>query len=124
MGPGVCDATCVNNDATCVKYGLTYVKCDATRVKCDATGFISVGLFDDRCLKRCTVIFFIHSPFAADLYGELHFDPDQFCITSLVHPTTYLNKIVLGSRQGTLQLWNIRTRWVGSGGCGQTSGAM
>lgn len=26
-----------------------------------------------------------------------------------VHPSTYLNKILLGSQQGQLQLWNIRT---------------
>ena len=27
----------------------------------------------------------------------------------MAHPSTYLNKILLGSRQGQLQLWNIRT---------------
>ena len=30
-----------------------------------------------------------------------------------MHPVTYLNKILLASQQGSLQLWNIRTRWVG-----------
>ena len=44
-----------------------------------------------------------------DLYGEMHFDLDTFTITSAVHPSTYLNKILLGSAQGELQLWNIRT---------------
>lgn len=29
----------------------------------------------------------------------------------MMHPSTYLNKVLLGSRQGALQLWNIRTRW-------------
>ena len=28
---------------------------------------------------------------------------------SVVHPSTYLNKLLLGSKQGQLQLWNIRT---------------
>ena len=26
-----------------------------------------------------------------------------------MHPITYLNKILLGSKQGTMQLWNIKT---------------
>lgn len=45
----------------------------------------------------------------ADLYGEVHFDLQTFAVTSAVHPSTYLNKILLGSQQGQLQLWNIRT---------------
>ncbi|XP_053605696.1 WD repeat-containing protein 36 [Plodia interpunctella] len=40
---------------------------------------------------------------------ELNFDESQFKITTLCHPPTYLNKILLGSQQGQLQLWNIRT---------------
>ena len=44
-----------------------------------------------------------------ELYGEIHFDSESFQIMSVVHPSTYLNKVLLGSRQGQLQLWNIRT---------------
>ena len=44
-----------------------------------------------------------------ELYGDLYFDPDLFPITSAVHPSTYLNKILLGSGRGQMQLWNIRT---------------
>lgn len=40
---------------------------------------------------------------------ELSFDADQFKVTAMCHPPTYLNKILLGSQQGQLQLWNIRT---------------
>ncbi|KAJ8724401.1 hypothetical protein PYW08_015875 [Mythimna loreyi] len=40
---------------------------------------------------------------------ELGFDEDNFKITTLCHPPTYLNKVLLGSQQGQLQLWNIRT---------------
>ncbi|KAJ0177832.1 hypothetical protein K1T71_006705 [Dendrolimus kikuchii] len=39
---------------------------------------------------------------------ELNFD-NNFKITTLCHPPTYLNKILLGSEQGRLQLWNLRT---------------
>lgn len=42
-------------------------------------------------------------------YLELNFDNESFEITALVHPNTYLNKILLGSKQGSLQLWNIKT---------------
>ena len=44
-----------------------------------------------------------------ELYGEIHFDSESFQIMSVVHPSTYLNKLLLGSKQGQLQLWNIRT---------------
>ena len=47
-----------------------------------------------------------------DLYSEISFCGDVFGISSMVHPSTYLNKILLGSSQGSLQLWNIRTGYV------------
>ncbi|KDQ61049.1 hypothetical protein JAAARDRAFT_152054 [Jaapia argillacea MUCL 33604] len=34
----------------------------------------------------------------------------NFTATSLLHPATYLNKILIASTQGSLQLWNIRTQ--------------
>ncbi|KAL4707333.1 hypothetical protein ACJJTC_019871 [Scirpophaga incertulas] len=40
---------------------------------------------------------------------ELQFNSDHFKITAICHPPTYLNKILLGSQQGQLQLWNVRT---------------
>lgn len=41
-------------------------------------------------------------------FCEIPFDNDEFKITAICHPPTYLNKIVLGSEQGVLQLWNIK----------------
>ncbi|XP_057327342.1 WD repeat-containing protein 36-like [Microplitis mediator] len=40
---------------------------------------------------------------------ELNFSTNVFKITTIMHPNTYINKILLGSEQGNLQLWNIRT---------------
>ena len=40
---------------------------------------------------------------------ELEFDKDSFDITTVLHPSTYLNKVIFGSKQGSLQLWNIHT---------------
>ena len=45
----------------------------------------------------------------AELYGEMHFDPNSFPVTCAMHPSTYLNKILVASRHGNMQLWNIRT---------------
>lgn len=42
------------------------------------------------------------------IFLELSFD-NKFTISAICHPPTYLNKILLGSSQGTLQLWNLRT---------------
>ena len=33
--------------------------------------------------------------------------------TAMLHPETYLNKVVVANATGGLQLWNIRTRCVG-----------
>jgi U3 small nucleolar RNA-associated protein 21 len=34
----------------------------------------------------------------------------KFTPTSIVHPDTYLNKVLVGSQEGPLQLWNINTK--------------
>lgn len=44
-----------------------------------------------------------------ELVSTIGFDPD-FTATCVLHPATYLNKILVGSSQGSLQLWNIRTQ--------------
>lgn len=46
---------------------------------------------------------------AESLYLKLTFSNETFQITALLHPSTYVNKILLGSDQGTLQLWNINS---------------
>lgn len=35
---------------------------------------------------------------------------DEFSPSCIMHPDTYLNKVVLGSQEGALQLWNISTK--------------
>lgn len=42
-------------------------------------------------------------------FCEIQFNNNDFKITAICHPPTYLNKILLGSEQGSLQLWNIKT---------------
>lgn len=41
-------------------------------------------------------------------YCDLSFSNNEFKVTAVLHPPTYLNKILLGSEQGSLQLWNIK----------------
>lgn len=45
------------------------------------------------------------------LQSTIQFEPG-FTATTMLHPATYLNKILVGSSQGTMQLWNIRTQYV------------
>jgi len=40
---------------------------------------------------------------------ELTFNKEKFNVTTLCHPSTYLDKILVGSEQGQLHIWNIRT---------------
>jgi U3 small nucleolar RNA-associated protein 21 len=51
---------------------------------------------------------FIWNTASGDLDNEITFH-SSFTATSIMHPSTYLNKVLLGSREGELQLWNIRT---------------
>ncbi|XP_078127927.1 WD repeat-containing protein 36 isoform X1 [Sander vitreus] len=44
-----------------------------------------------------------------DEYLRLQFDSASFDVSAMMHPSTYLNKVLLGSSQGALQLWNIKT---------------
>ena len=44
-----------------------------------------------------------------ETYLSFSMDITTFKVTTCVHPATYLNKILFGSKQGKLQLWNIRT---------------
>ncbi|KAG0238082.1 hypothetical protein BGW42_007636 [Actinomortierella wolfii] len=50
----------------------------------------------------------LHDHSNGELYTTLEFD-NTFTVTTLIHPSTYLNKILIGSNQGTMQIWNIRT---------------
>uniref|UniRef100_A0A7M4EF90 WD repeat domain 36 n=1 Tax=Crocodylus porosus TaxID=8502 RepID=A0A7M4EF90_CROPO len=42
-------------------------------------------------------------------YLQMNFDKAVFAVSAIMHPSTYLNKILLGSEQGSLQLWNIKS---------------
>ncbi|KAJ8287031.1 hypothetical protein GJAV_G00046230 [Gymnothorax javanicus] len=42
-------------------------------------------------------------------YLQIKFDKTTFEVSAIMHPSTYLNKILLGSTQGSLQLWNIKS---------------
>ncbi|TFK55069.1 Utp21-domain-containing protein [Heliocybe sulcata] len=44
-----------------------------------------------------------------DVESTLEFEVG-FTATTLLHPATYINKILVGSAEGSLQLWNIRTQ--------------
>uniref|UniRef100_A0A0K8SL70 WD repeat-containing protein 36 n=1 Tax=Lygus hesperus TaxID=30085 RepID=A0A0K8SL70_LYGHE len=44
-----------------------------------------------------------------ELVSTLPMDAKTFNVSCLVHPQTYLNKIVFGSEQGGLELWNLKT---------------
>lgn len=44
---------------------------------------------------------------AETVFLELTFDPKVFNISAVMHPSTYVNKILLGSDKGQMQLWNL-----------------
>jgi len=42
-------------------------------------------------------------------YLEMTFNPAKTRVTALCHPSTYMDKVLVGSKQGHLQLWNIKS---------------
>lgn len=44
-------------------------------------------------------------------YATIDFAPG-FTASKIVHPASYLNKVVVGSREGALAVWNVRTACV------------
>ena len=42
-----------------------------------------------------------------EVHLDIPFDNASFHISAIVHPHTYLNEILFGSRQGSMKLWNI-----------------
>lgn len=55
-------------------------------------------------------VFQVWSLDTGELYTDIQFQKETFSVTCVVHPSTYLNKVVFGSTQGAMQLWNIKTR--------------
>ncbi len=45
----------------------------------------------------------------SEVFLQLTFDNTTFQITALLHPSTYINKVLFGSKQGSLQLWNLHS---------------
>ncbi|XP_051958098.1 WD repeat-containing protein 36 [Xyrauchen texanus] len=44
-----------------------------------------------------------------ETYLQISFDKVTFEVSAVMHPSTYLNKILFGSSQGSLQLWNVKS---------------
>ncbi|KAF9923847.1 hypothetical protein FBU30_006106 [Linnemannia zychae] len=102
---------------------LTFVACgsdvvsykrakEVSRFSCGTDGRLSIAsleIFGQHIISICsdnTVKLNDHT--TGELYTTIEFD-DSFTVTTLIHPSTYLNKILIGSNQGTMQIWNIRT---------------
>ncbi|KAI8379183.1 Utp21 specific WD40 associated putative domain-containing protein [Radiomyces spectabilis] len=64
-------------------------------------GSYIAGLCDDNSLRMWDVS-------SGEMYTEIEFDAG-FTASAMIHPSTYLNKILISSTQGTMQIWNIRT---------------
>ena len=46
---------------------------------------------------------------AEEVSLELTFSPNSFSVSTLMHPVTYINKVLLGSTPGSMLLWNLKT---------------
>jgi U3 small nucleolar RNA-associated protein 21 len=64
-------------------------------------GDLLLALYTDNTLR-------IWNHKSGEYYNTLSFSP-EFTATMMVHPATYLNKVLVASQEGKMQLWNIRT---------------
>lgn len=60
-----------------------------------------LGLCDDNVLRMWDYK-------TQELYTQVEFD-ETFTASAILHPSTYLNKVLVSSNQGTMQIWNMRT---------------
>ena len=67
----------------------------------------SMGMYEKRAALQEEFVLILY----LELVNTIDFD-NGFTATLILHPATYLNKVLVASSQGTLQLWNIRTQWV------------
>ncbi|OQR91426.1 hypothetical protein THRCLA_09001 [Thraustotheca clavata] len=66
-----------------------------------AVGDVLFSIAEDKTLRMWSIT-------EMKLLETIPFEGD-FTPTFIVHPSTYLNKILIGSAEGSLQLWNVRT---------------
>ncbi|KNE54973.1 hypothetical protein AMAG_00911 [Allomyces macrogynus ATCC 38327] len=76
-------------------------KIDGTIIQMMVFGDYLLALSDDNLLTA-----WLHA--SGEIYSTIEFAP-SFAATCFMHPHTYLNKVLVGSAQGTLQIWNIKT---------------
>ncbi|XP_063688170.1 WD repeat-containing protein 36-like [Bolinopsis microptera] len=48
----------------------------------------------------------VHDIETGEVYADMWL---QSCVTAVTHPATYLNKVLLGNKDGVMELWNVRT---------------
>ncbi|KAF9093889.1 hypothetical protein BGX29_009744 [Mortierella sp. GBA35] len=102
---------------------LTFVACgsdvvsykrakEVGRFTCGEEGKLSIAsleIFGQHIISICSDNSIkLNDHTTGELYTTIDFD-SSFTVTTLIHPSTYLNKILVGSNQGTMQIWNIRT---------------
>ncbi|TPX38216.1 hypothetical protein SmJEL517_g00415 [Synchytrium microbalum] len=105
------------DDLTIVSVGSDIVTCQRAKETCrvslpheSAVTFMT--MLGDLLLTLCadnTLRVWRASASDLELVSELEFAAN-FTATSLLHPSTYMNKVLVASREGVLQLWNIKAK--------------
>lgn len=49
-----------------------------------------------------------------EIITKLEFSFKDAALTYILHPDTYVNKIIAATKQGDMQIWNIKTQYVKS----------
>lgn len=83
----------------------------ATYSTTDGSALGQIMIFGEQiiALKSDGTGMFVWNIASTELDNEITFH-SSFTATTVMHPATYLNKVLVGSREGELQLWNIRTK--------------
>lgn len=67
-------------------------------------------VFGDKLItaSRTDHVLHVWNYHSGELYAAIELD-DYLTVSSIMHPDTYLNKIVIGTNQGELLLWNLKS---------------
>ena len=80
-------------------------KKEIRKKKTNAIGFL-INSFSPHVVSPKSIHLFLCG---LEFCDQFEFSND-FQIAHVIHPSTYINKILVASVQGAMQLWNIRTQ--------------
>ncbi|KRY55867.1 Protein sidekick -like protein, partial [Trichinella britovi] len=86
-----------------------FVICCAMMTGEESLLFASYRALGVVCNSDVPAVIVVSEVDSGEVFSTVPFDEKTFRVSAVCHPATYLNKLVFGSEQGTLRLFNVKT---------------